>query len=220
MSYKANDSTHTEVIFQLFQLLHYVFCGYNAFHLLVPMQEKERLDFILPSVEHSGCKDKKALTKKPHFTAGVETSHCSFSLSERKVHAHVLSMTGTAGHITIHRLRGTAVFLNSLFVIKKAPPLVSSPVVSASFILIAQKGCSCSPWFCTGPSSNELKDIRKKGAIVHNSADAHLCGNKWIEDLVWDMWESNAQCSAITASATHALKSGSLIWGFETVSPK
>lgn len=126
---------------------------------------------------------------------------------------------GTAGHVTIHRVRGTAVFLNSLFVIK-VPPSVSSPVVNASFILIAQKGCSCSPWFCMGPSSNELKDIRKKGAIVHNSADAHLCGNKWIEDLVWDTWESSAQSSAITASTTPALKSRTLTWGFQTGSPK
>lgn len=55
------------------------------------MQEKESLDFILPSDEHSGCKDKRVLTKKPHLTVGVETS-CEFCCSERKAHAEGLGM--------------------------------------------------------------------------------------------------------------------------------
>lgn len=75
-------------------------------------------------------------------------------------------MTGREGLTAIHRLRRFTVVLKNLLIFRKASPFVTSPVVRASFILIAQKGCSCSPWFCTGPSSKELKDIRRKGAMA------------------------------------------------------
>lgn len=133
--------------------------------------------------------DKKAVIKKSRFKVGTETRVIVIPPTlKEKLMLEVFGMTGTAGLITIHRLRGITVFLKNLF--RKASPFVTSPVVNASFILIAQKGCSCSPWFCTGPSSNELKDIRKKGAIAHNYRQPkwkEVNKNHRIKDLVWDL---------------------------------